>query len=76
MQQKQERVEPKKFQFCDVQEEEQQEQQGQHQSQPTNTLHTAVTQHMQETVHIPGAWADLLLDDSWTTVQRKKRRTK
>jgi hypothetical protein len=61
--------EAKKFQFCDVQEEgEQQEQQP--------TLHTAITQQMQETVHIPGAWADLLLDDSWTTVQRKKRRGK
>jgi hypothetical protein len=66
-QQKQERVEPKKFQFCDVQEEGEQQEQ---------TLHTAITQQMQETVHIPGAWADLLLDESWTTVQRKKRKTK
>ena len=59
--------EAKKFQFCDVQEEGEQQEQ---------TLHTAITQQMQETVHIPGAWADLLLDDSWTTVQRKKRKTK
>lgn len=59
--------EPKKFQFCDVQEEEQ---------QVTNTLHTPITQKMQDIVDISGAWADLLLDGSWTTVQRKKRKTK
>jgi hypothetical protein len=63
--------EAKKFQFCDVQEEE-----GQQEQEQQPTLHTAITQKMQETVHIPGAWADLLLDDSWTTVQRKKRRGK
>jgi len=66
-QQQKQHQEAKKFQFCDVQEDGEQKEQ---------TLHTAITQQMQETVHIPGAWADLLLDDSWTTVQRKKRRGK
>ena len=49
------------------------------QSKETNTLHTPTTKLMEETLHIPGAWADLLLEDtdpSWTTVQRKKRKTK
>ena len=69
-QQQKQQQEAKKFQFCDVQEE------GQEQQEQQPTLHTAITQKMQETVHIPGAWADLLLDDSWTTVQRKKLKTK
>ena len=74
-QKKQPRQEPAKFQFCDVKEEEVLKEQ----SKETNTLHTPTTKLMEETLHIPGAWADLLLDDtdpSWTTVQRKKRKTK
>ena len=82
-QKKKQRQEPAKFQFCDVKEEEvlkePSKEPSKEQSKETNTLHTPTTKLMEETLHVPGAWADLLLEDtdpSWTTVQRKKRKTK
>jgi len=53
--QQQQQPESKKFS-------EQQGQQEQQSAPVTNTLHTPLTKRMEETVHIPGAWADLLLN--------------
>ena len=75
-QKKQRAPEPVKFQFCDVKEE---EEPSKEQPKESNTLHTSTTKLMEETINTSGAWADLLLEDtdpSWTTVQRKKRKTK
>jgi hypothetical protein len=61
MQRKQPEQEPKKFQFCDVRDEE-------------HVLIITNTTDVKRIVDISGV--DLLLDESWTTVQRKKRKTK
>uniref|UniRef100_A0A6C0JZG1 Uncharacterized protein n=1 Tax=viral metagenome TaxID=1070528 RepID=A0A6C0JZG1_9ZZZZ len=63
MQRKQPEQEPKKFQFCDVRDEEH-----------VPVLIITNTTDVKRIVDISGV--DLLLDESWTTVQRKKRKTK